>query len=224
LVLSFITSSISNPMKLLLAIQKLLNLKIQKNQGLLLVCSTATGFLFCYISAAIQKEIVSSLPAEFLSIQSLWWCFSALMVGIVWKGATRDFAIKYFTALALTESILSFILAMYLVFVSYNVWVFAVGSLLYSSMVSVFVGKCIMCFESRLWQSREREDFDNTNSIVRNIVNCLGFGIAVFAMPPVKVAIFIWGVTCILDDIGWIITYLRNREVILEENVKEIKI
>lgn len=210
----------NNPLK---AIQKALNLKVQKNQGLLLICSTITGFLFCYISPQIQKEIVTALPAEFISIQSLWWCFSALMIGIVWKGTTRDFAIKYFTILALSESILSFVLAMYLVFIAYNVWVFAIGSLLYSSMVSIFVGKCIMCFESKLWQNREREDFDNTNSIVRNIVSCLGFGISIFAMPGIKVAIFIWGVTCVADDIGWIIIYNRNRQAIMEEGQNHSK-
>ena len=208
----------TNPLK---CIQRMLNLKIQKNQGLLLACSTVTGFLFCYISAAIQKEIVSSLPAEFLSIQSLWWCFSALIIGIVWKGTTRAFAIKYFTTLALAESILAFVLGMYLVFVKYNVWVFAIGSLLYSSMVSIFVGKCIMCFESKLWQNREREDFDNTNSIMRGIVNCCGFAIAILAMPPLKLAIFIWGISCIADDIGWIIIYNRNRQLILQNIEQE---
>ena len=152
-------------MNILKRIQKLLNLKVQKNQGLLLTCSTITGFLFCYISPRIQKEIVSNLPAEFLSVQSLWWCLSALLIGIVWKGTTRETAIKYFTVLALTESFMGFCLGMYLTFVEYNVWIFAIGSLLYSSMVSIFVGKCIMCFESKLWQSREREDFDNTNSM-----------------------------------------------------------
>lgn len=202
-------------------IQKLLNLKVQKNQGLLLTCSTITGFLFCYISPRIQKEIISNLPAEFLSVQSLWWCLSALLIGIVWKGTTRETAIKYFTVLALTESFMGFCLGMYLVFVEYNVWIFAIGSLLYSSMVSIFVGKCIMCFESKLWQNREREDFDNTNSIVRGIVNCLGFGIAIFAMPSTKVAVFIWGVTCVFDDIGWIIIYNKNRANILKEDKKE---
>lgn len=208
----------NNPLK---SIQRLLNLKVQKNQGLLLACSTVTGFLFCYISPRVEKEIISSLPAEFLSVQSLWWCLSALLIGIVWKGTTRETAIKYFTVLALTESFMGFCLGMYLVFVEYNVWVFAIGSLLYSSMVSIFVGKCIMCFESKLWQNREREDFDNTNSIVRGIVNCLGFGIAIFAMPPIKVAVFIWGVTCVIDDIGWIIIYNRCRKQIMEKPAED---
>ena len=208
----------NNPLK---SIQRLLNLKVQKNQGLLLACSTVTGFLFCYISPRVEKEIISSLPAEFLSVQSLWWCLSALLIGIVWKGTTRETAIKYFTVLALTESFMGFCLGMYLVFVEYNVWVFAIGSLLYSSMVSIFVGTCIMCFESKLWQNREREVFDNTNSIVRGIVNCLGFGIAIFAMPPIKVAVFIWGVTCVIDDIGWIIIYNRCRKQIMEKPTED---
>ena len=119
--------------------------------------------------------------------------------------------------MALSESVLAFLIAMYLTFVQYNVWVFAIGTLLYASTVSVFVSKCIMCFESKLWQNREREDFDNTNSIVRNIVNCLGFAISLLAMPSLKVAIFIWGVTCVVDDIGWIIIYNKNKKAIQEE-------
>ena len=194
----------------------MLNIKVQRNQGLLLSCSCITGLLFCYTSPAIQKEIITNLPAEFLSVQSLWWCMSALLIGIVWKGSTRETAIKYFTVLALTESFMGFCLGMYLVFVEYNVWVFAIGSLLYSSIVSIFVGKCIMCFQSKLWQNREREDFDNTNSVVRGIVNCLGFGLSIFAMPSIKVAVFVWGSCCIVDDIGWIIVYNRCRRQIVD--------
>ena len=196
--------------------QNLLNIKIQKNQGILILTSCITGFIFCYISARIQKEIISSLPAEFLSIQSLWFCISSLIIGVVWKGTTRIFAIKYFAILALTESILAFCLAMYLTFVMYNPWIFAIGTLLYQSVISNFVCKCLMCFESKLWQQREREDFDNTNSVVRSIICCLGFGLAIVNMPCLKVAIFLWGCSCILDDIGWIIVYSRNRELILK--------
>ena len=200
--------------------QELLNIKIQRNQGILILTSCITGFIFCYISARIQKEIISSLPAEFLSIQSLWFCISSLIIGVVWKGTTRIFAIKYFAILALTESILAFCLAMYLTFVMYNPWIFAIGTLLYQSVISNFVCKCLMCFESKLWQQRERGDFDNTNSVVRSIICCLGFGLAIVNMPCLKVAIFLWGCSCILDDIGWIIVYSRNRELILKGESK----
>jgi len=193
-----------------------LNLKIQKNQGILIICSCITGFIFCYISARIQKEIISSLPAEFLSIQSLWFCITSVLIGILWKGSTRHFAIKYFAILAISESLLAFFLGMYLVFVYYNVWIFAIGTLLYQSVISNFVFKCLMCFESKLWQEREREDFDNTNSVVKSIICAIGFGIAILAMPNIKVAIFLWGCSCVVDDIGWIIVYKKNRELIMK--------
>ena len=196
--------------------QQLLNIKIQKNQGVLILSSSITGFIFCYISARIQKEIISSLPAEFLSIQSLWFCISSVLIGVLWKGTTRLFAIKYFSILAISESVLAFCLSMYLTFVMYNPWIFAIGTLLYQSVISNFVCKCLMCFESKLWQQREREDFDNTNSVVRSIICCLGFGLAIVNMPCLKVAIFLWGCSCILDDIGWIIVYSKNKESILE--------
>ena len=194
----------------------ILNIKIQKNQGVLILTSCITGFIFCYITARIQKEIISSLPAEFLSIQSLWFCISSVLIGVLWKGTTRQFAIRYFAILALSESVLAFCLAMYLTFVMYNPWIFAIGTLLYQSVISNFVCKCLMCFESKLWQQREREDFDNTNSVVRSIICCLGFGLAIVNMPCLKVAIFLWGCSCILDDIGWIIVYSRNRKLILK--------
>lgn len=201
-------------------LKDLLNIKIQKNQGVLILSSCITGFIFCYTGAKIQKEIITELPAEFLSIQSLWFCISTLLVGIIWKGTTRHFAIKYFSLLAISESILAFSLGMYLTFIQYNAWVFAIGTLLYQSVISNFVCKCLMCFESKLWQEREREDFDNTNSVIRNIISCLGFAISIMKMPSLKVAIFLWGCSCILDDIGWIIVYKRNRDIILQ-NEKE---
>lgn len=190
-------------MRALRWLEKALNIRVQRNQGLLLACSTVTGFLFCYVSAPLQKEVVSKLPAEFLSFQSLWWCFSALLVGVMWKGRLRMAAIRNFAVLAIAESLAAFALAMYLVFIRYNVWVYAVCSLLYFSIVSIFVGKCVMCFESLLWSG------------VRGIVNCLGFGVALLAMPPLKTALFIWGVTCIVDDIGWVVVYRRTREDIV---------
>ena len=52
-------------------------------------------------------------------------------------------------------------------------------------------------------------------------MNCLGFGIAIFAMPPIKVAVFIWGVTCVIDDIGWIIIYNRCRKQIMEKPTED---
>ena len=115
------------------------------------------------------------------------------------------------------ESFGFFLISLYLVFVSYNVWVFALLSLFYSSIISTFIGKCIMMFESKMWNGKSREMFDNTSSIFRNGVAMLGFVIAILAMPSLKTAILLWGIGCVFDDIGWIIVYTRNRKTIMEE-------
>ena len=110
----------------------------------------------------------------------------------------------------------SFLLSIYLVFINYNVWVFALLTLFYSSIITTFIGKCIMMFQSKLWNGKEREMYDNTASIFRNGVAMIGFAIAILAMPSLNTAILLWGLGCVFDDIGWIIVYNRTRNRILE--------
>ena len=196
--------------------KRLLNIQIQENQGFLLFSSAISGLIYTYSNPPIVKEIISKLPAEYISFEGAWFCMSALIIGAIWKNKTRDFAMRFFTWLALTESIGSFLLAFYLVFVSYNVWVFAILTLLYSSIVTTFIGKCIMMFQSKLWNGKEREMYDNTSSIFRNGVAMIGFAIAILAMPSLNTAILLWGIGCVFDDIGWIIVYNRTRDKILE--------
>lgn len=68
-----------------------------------------------------------------------------------------------------------------------------------------------MAFKTVLWKDRERELYDNNISIVSGIVCIIGFAAALIIMPPLEVALFLWGVCCITDDLGWIITYVRNK-------------
>lgn len=198
-------------------LKRLFNIQIQENQGCLLFSSAISGLIFTYSNPPICKEIVSQLPPEFLSFQGAWCCLSMLIMGAIWKTKTREVAMRHFTILACIESFGFFLISLYLVFVSYNVWVFALLSLFYSSIISTFIGKCIMMFESKMWNGKSREMFDNTSSIFRNGVAMLGFVIAILAMPSLKTAILLWGVGCVFDDIGWIIVYTRNRKTIMEE-------
>lgn len=193
----------------------LLNINIQKDQGWLLMTSCITGLIYAFSFAPIQKEVVSKMPTQFLSFQALWFCLSALVIGIIWKGRPRRFAIRYYVILAVVESVAAFLLSMYLVFVRYSVWIYAISSMLYSSIVVMFAAKCIMMFESRLWTAGAREAFDNTASVVRNITAIVGFGCASLFVPSLRMAIFMWGLGCIFDDVGWIIVYTINRDRIL---------
>lgn len=176
----------------------ILNIHPDTNQKYILSSLFLSGLLGTYASPVITKAIITDLPAEWIAFSALFGSVSGLLIGVIWKGKTREFATKFFMWLAIAESVLSFALAMFLCFVYYNVWVFAIASLLYSSFISIFVGKCIMAFKASLWNDKEREVYDNNLSIVYGIVAVLGFSIALLAMPSLKVALFLWGVGCIV--------------------------
>ena len=38
-------------------------------------------------------------------------------------------------------------------------------------------------------------------------------------MPSLKVAMFIWGLCCAIDNIGWLVVYHRNKDKFTEDNV-----
>ena len=193
-----------------------LNIHPDENQKWLLLSAFFSGLLVTYASPAITKVIITALPAEWIAFEALFGSLSGLLIGMVWKDNVRDKAMKYFMWLAISESVIGCLLAMFLCFIYYNVWVFAIVSLLYTSFISIFVGKCIMAFKPKLWNDKAREVYDNNYSIVSGIVCVTGYGLALIAMPSLQVSLFLWGLCCILDDIGWIYVYYKNSEKIKE--------
>ena len=196
--------------------KRILNIQVQKNQGWLLMSSSVSGLIYTYTHPVIVKATISNLPERYISLEALWFCVSAMIIGAIWKGCVRENAIKYFTYIATIESLAAFSLGCYMSFVNWNVWVFAISSALYLSIVSQFIGKCVMAFKASLWVEKEREDFDNTSSIMSNTIAMIGFMIATIAMPKLEVAVFLWGLGCIFDDIGWIIVYRKTRNHIID--------
>ncbi len=71
-----------------------------------------------------------------------------------------------------------------------------------------------MAMKAKMWTEKDREIYDNNLSVVSGIVCVIGFGVALVAMPPLSLSLFIWGACCILDDIGWIYIYYKNREIL----------
>lgn len=192
----------------------LLNIHPDENQKWLLISLFFSGLLITYANPTITKAIISELPAQWIAFNAVASSIAGLLIGVLWKGKTRKVAIKSFLQLAIAESFAGFILAMYLCFIHYNVWVFAIASLVYSAFITIFVSKCIMAFKAKLWQDKEREIYDNNSSVVSGIVCVVGFSAALFFLPSLKVALFLWGCCCIIDDIGWIYVYWKNRETL----------
>lgn len=192
----------------------LMNIHPDENQKWLLISMFFAGLIATYVSPTITKAIISELPAEWIAFQALFASVAALVIGMIWKGKPRKVAIKHFLTLAITESIIGCLLGMYLCFIEYNVWIFAICSLVYSSFITTFIAKCVMAFKSKMWIEKEREIYDNNLSIVSGIVCIIGFGLALLFLPSLKVSLFLWGSGCILDDIGWIYVYWKNKDVL----------
>lgn len=195
-------------------ILNLLNIHPDKNQRWILISLFLSGLLITYVHPAIVKEVYTNLPAEWIAFESLASSVAGLVVGMAWKGSIRKGVTKNFLIFAVSESVLGCLLGFFLAFVYYNVWIFAIASLIYSAFITTFVGKCIMTFKSKLWVEKEREIYDNNHSIVVGIVCIIGFSLALFFMPSLKAALVIWGLCCIIDDIGWILVYLKNKETL----------
>lgn len=195
-------------------ILKLLNLKIDNNQKYILLSLFISGLLITYVYPMFTKVIITALPAEWIAFESLFASISTLIIGILWKGKTRETAMKHFIIFCLIETIASFILALYLLLVEFNAWVYAIFSLFYISFITVFVGKCIMAFKTKLWNEEKREIYDNNTSIVSGISCISGFLLALLFMPSLKLSLILWSIACIVDDIGWMIVYIKNKKIL----------
>ena len=137
--------------KLFKRLLDLLNIHPDENQRWTLSTLFIVGLLDAYVGPAISKAWVTELPAEWLAFQSLVYSVVGLFIGMIWKGRVRRKAIQWFTVLCVIESAAGFCIGMWLCFVEYNVWVLAIACLLYGTLVSEFIGKCLMTFRPKLW-------------------------------------------------------------------------
>lgn len=187
------------------------NIHADKNQRWILIYGGVSTLLITYTSPILTKTIVTELPPEWLAFESMAMSVATLLIGMSWQGKVREKAIRWFLWLTIAESTLAFTLSLYLSLVEFNVWTYAITSLIYTSLVTVFIDKCIMYFKSRLWIERDRELYDNNNSIVGGITCIVGYLMALLFMPSLKVAVLIWGVCNVLCSVGWVMLYIKNK-------------
>ena len=189
-----------------------LNIKPDNNQKWTLLSLFISGLLITYSSPVITKSIITALPAEWIAFQSLFSSVSALVIGRI-----REKIIKCFFGFCIAESIIGCLLGLYLCFINYNVWIFAVVSLIYTNLITLFVEKCIMAFKPKLWNEKAREIYDNNVDIPYGMCCIIGFVYALLFMPSLKVGLFLWSICCIVDDIGWIIVFNKNKALLRKD-------
>lgn len=202
-------------------ILKKLNIRLDENQKWIALSCFVFTSIYSYTSPTFIKEYGMRLPTQFFAVESIVCSLSALMVGMAWQGKLRILSVKWFAYLAVVESVAAFSIAMYLVFVEYNIWLLAVSCLIYTNLISVFVGQCIMTFRTKIWDGEAREIYDNNNRIICNASALIGYGMSLCFLPSVRTSIMLWGITCLLDNIAWCCLYWKKRDDLLIKKSNE---
>ena len=70
--------------------KRIFNIQVQKNQGWLLMSSSVSGLIYTYTHPVIVKATISNLPERYISLEALWFCVSAMIIGAIWKGCVRQ--------------------------------------------------------------------------------------------------------------------------------------
>ena len=198
-------------------ILNLFNLKLDNNQKYIVVSLILCSLLCSYISPVIIKDIYTKLPSEWIAFESLVGSISGFLISIFWRDTIRRQAIKKFLVLVIGETVCGILVCAYLLLIDYNIWVLAISQLIYTTFITSFVCKCIMVFKSKLWNNKDRETYDNNIEIVSCLTSILGYLIAILAEPNIYLAIFLWGVAYLVDDIGWAIVYFKNKDLLVKD-------
>lgn len=140
------------------------NIQPNENQKWLLLSMFFSGLLLTYSNPTITKAIISELPAEWL-VQALVSSIAALVIGMLWKGKIRLKAIKWFFGLTISESVIGCLLSWYLAFIDYNVWVFAIASLIYTTFITMFVGNALWHLKQHCGMTRNVSYTITTNQL-----------------------------------------------------------
>ena len=198
-------------------ILNLFNLKLDNNQKYIVVSLILCSLLCSYISPVIIKDIYTKLPSEWIAFESLVGSISGFLISIFWRDTIRKQVIKKFLTLVIGETVCGILVCAYLLLIDYNIWVLAIAQLIYTTFITSFVCKCIMVFKSKLWNNKDRETYDNNIEIVSCLTSILGYLIAILAEPDIHLAIFLWGIAYLVDDIGWAIVYFKNKELLVKD-------
>ena len=199
-------------------ILNILNLKLDSNQKYIVVYLILCGLLCSYVSPVIIKDIYTKLPSEWIAFESLVGSISGFLISIFWRGVIRKQAIKKFLLLVIGETVCGILVCAYLLLIDYNIWVLAIAQLIYTTFITSFVCKCIMVFKSKLWNNKDREIYDNNIEIIACLTSILGYLTAIIVEPNIYLAIFLWGIAYLVDDIGWAIVYFKNRELLSKDD------
>ena len=198
-------------------IKRILNLSVDDNQKWILIFSFITCLILSFTAPIIHQTLYVLLPTRWFAFSSLIGSISGLFVGIIWKGNIRKFAINKFLIITISECLICFGVGIYMAFFGGNIWVYAITQLIYVNLISRFVYKAQMYFKSKLWNGKKRENYDNNESIILYLSMIFGYLLAIIYVPTFTFSMFLFGFCCLIDDTGWIIVFIKNKQSLNKE-------
>ena len=164
--------------------------------------------------ASIHKVCVELLPTQWLSFEQLALSLFFIIMCSLWKNEKfRQKSLNIFLYLSIFEMISGMILAFSMA-VWFNVWIYAIGSLIYTGAISILLNRIGISFKSKLFNNRSRENFDNDMDLACSLSSLIGFGIASIISIPISYALIFWGIAW-LSNLGWIIVYIKNKKMLI---------
>lgn len=198
-------------------IKRILNLSVDDNQKWILIFSFITCLILAFTAPIINQTLYILLPTRWFAFSSLIGSVSGLLIGVIWKGSVREFAIKKFLIITISECLICFGIGIYMAFFNGNIWIYAITELIYTNLISRFVLKAQMYFKSKLWNGKKRENYDNNESIILYLSMIFGYLLAIIYVPTFTFSMFLFGFCCLIDDTGWIIVFIKNKQSLNKE-------
>jgi len=183
------------------------------NQTILIVCEFVSMVLMCIAWPTLQKTCITLLPARWIALQNVVVSVSGVVFAWMWKNEKfRQLSINGYLPIAVIEILFGTILSFLMMF-NFNVWVYAIGQLICTSVISVYIGRMTNAFRAIIFKDRERENYDNNIYLWSNAAAILGFFLSLLKPPPLNISLLLWGISWIFS-IGWIIVYIKNKNII----------
>lgn len=185
---------------------------IDRDQKAILAVASICGLLGAFVAPTINKFIMSNISERFIAFQGIAGITGALIAECSWKASKFSARIKKsFVALILVENLLCVGLVSYLIFVDKNVELYAIGSVVTSTLIGEYTSLAIRSFKNHLWSGDDRDRYDNNQGIVGGIVAVSGLFLAAIVIPTVDQALWIWAAETGFSGLGWVIVYRRHR-------------
>lgn len=159
-----------------------------------------------YIHLFLMKQV----DEKMISVNQIFICLCVIIINSVWSKYS-DKLYKYFGVFMFGESFLYLILKLSIIFnIASPITYYAMDTLLFG-----LITRNIICGANKLraqvYESKQREKFDNTVQIAGSLATLIGAGIAVIIELQINAALLVGWLGITTDNILYWIAYKKRK-------------